>query len=337
MSLVYGHGGCYGVKQPSIGEITRIGKYRLCLINGKVFEVTSGQFKIGDYYCCNFQAVSCKFYPAKIIGLFTLCDERQIPNGVAVHLESGMTKIFPSKQCMPARIICDGVVQLGNIYYYEEFSKKVPYNSQMQFLADGNYIYRWFNGTITDARGDHEKKIDGQLVKWGSGCVIYSKYTHCGPDPQGAWYFDTLPIIAPLKTIRSKFLPELSNERFVDDTEVKIKNETKKIHMEYHETIAKICVDAVVTSAEKLSQKITAESNLESELEKIKGEYAEAKNKLDEYTKHLECAICFTETKRRAAYSCGHMNVCQDCDSDKIKECPICKTAIMLRFKVIIP
>lgn len=50
----------------------------------------------------------------------------------------------------------------------------------------------------------------------------------------------------------------------------------------------------------------------------------------------LECAVCFKEARRRVAYSCGHMAVCQECDK-RLKACPLCRSPIVLRLNVILP
>jgi hypothetical protein len=341
MSVVYGHGSYMGIRPPSsIGEITRMGKYRLCAVDGKVFEVTSGRFKVGDYYCISFNCVDCAFYPAKIIGVFTLCDQTGMETGTATAalLQNGVFKIFPGKQYLPIQPLCDGILRVGEYYYYEEFSKEIPYDTHMEFKVDGRCIYRRFERTISDAYGGHAKMINGNagIDRWNAGCIIYNIYGGSSSAPCANWYFDTLPIIAPSKVFNDFSLVK-SAEEIIDDTEVKLKNESSKIRVEYHEVITQICVDAVVSSAEKLSQKIAIESNLESELCRIKEELAAAKSCLAEHAKRMECAICFKETKKRTVYSCGHMDVCQSCDGNQIKDCPICKVPIMLRFKVIAP
>jgi hypothetical protein len=50
----------------------------------------------------------------------------------------------------------------------------------------------------------------------------------------------------------------------------------------------------------------------------------------------LECAVCFKEARRRVAYSCGHMAVCQECDK-RLKACPLCRSPIVLHLNVILP
>lgn len=69
----------------------------------------------------------------------------------------------------------------------------------------------------------------------------------------------------------------------------------------------------------------------------LKREIKTMQDKINQYPKMLECAICMTETRERVAYSCGHVNVCVECDSSKIKECPVCKTKITQRFNIIMP